>query len=247
MPSDDQKTLPKDIDSDFSLPGRSEESNSTHFDAPPEKPKPKSRGLYVMVIALMIVASGFFSYYFMNQNEIDSQIIQNTLIVDPEKKLIAQYGVGSYGSEHSHGVIVIFVNGEQLNFDQPQFQLASRYIHFENHNSYLLHKHATGAPMEMFFTSLGIKITPDCMELNYFVEINSDRFCSDQNQSLRFFVNGKPYHSDLSQYVFEKNDRILVSFGDVKSITEQIKYLDSLKFFDVPEKAPQYSGDGITI
>jgi len=52
MPSDDQKTLPKDIDSDYSLPGRLEESNSAHFDVPSEKPKPKSLGLYVMIIAL---------------------------------------------------------------------------------------------------------------------------------------------------------------------------------------------------
>jgi len=200
-----------------------------------------------MIIALLVLASGFFSYYFINQNEIDSQIIQNKLIVDPENKLVSQYSVGKIGSEHSHAAIVIFVNGEQLNFDQPQFQLASRYIHFENHNSYLLHKHATDVPLEMLFASIGIRITPECIGLNYFVEVNSGSFCSDQDKSLRFFVNGKPYNSDLSQYVLENKDRILVSFGDAKSIPEQIKYLDSLKFFEVPEKAPQYSGDGITI
>ena len=32
MPEDNEKILPKDSDSDYSLPGRSEESNSDYFD-----------------------------------------------------------------------------------------------------------------------------------------------------------------------------------------------------------------------
>jgi hypothetical protein len=62
-----------------------------------------------------------------------------------------------------------------------------------------------------------------------------------------FYVNGEKYLSDISQYVFEHNDRILVSFGDAELISEQLAYLDSLKIFDIPKKIPQYSGDGITI
>jgi len=163
LTEDNDKTLPKDFDSDYSLPGRFEEGNSEHFDAESVKPKPKNREILVIIIAFVIVSSGFFSYYFMNQDEIDSQIIQNTINVDPEKKLVNQYGVGEYGSDHSHAAIAVFVDGEQLNFGMPQFQLSSRYIHFENHNPYLIHKHATGVPLEMLFVSFGMKITPDCI------------------------------------------------------------------------------------
>jgi len=87
LPEDDDKILPKDFDSDYSLPGRFEEGNSEHFDAESVKSKPENRAFLVIAVAFVIVSSGFFAYYFMNQDEIDSQIIQNTINVDPEKKI----------------------------------------------------------------------------------------------------------------------------------------------------------------
>jgi hypothetical protein len=249
LPEDNEKTLPKDLDSDYSLPGRYEESYLENFDVEPIKPKPKNRAILVIAVAFVIVSSGFFSYYFMNQNEIDSQIIKNTINVDPEKKLLSQYGVGEFGSDHAHAAIVVFVDGEQLNFGLQQFQLSSRYIHFENHNPYIIHKHATSVPLEMLFASFGMKVTPDCIILNFneFDDIKTGRFCAWQDQSLVFYVNGKEYFSDISQYVIEDNDRILISFGDAESISKHLTYLKSLEIFDIPKKTPNYSGDNITI
>ena len=101
----------------------------------------------------------------------------------------------------------------------------------------------------MLFASLGIKITQDCMFLNYYEssEIKNKVFCSELGKSLSIYVNGGKYDSDLSQYVFEHNDRILISFGNKDSIPEQLDYLYSLRIFDIPKKTPQYSGDGIVI
>ncbi|KAG2475927.1 MAG: hypothetical protein NPMRTH5_1290002 [Nitrosopumilales archaeon] len=249
MPEDNDKILPKDFDSDYSLPGRFEEGNSEYFDAESVKSKPKNREILVIAVAFVIVSSGFFSYYFMNQNEIDSQIIQNTINVDPEKKLVNQYGVGEYGSDHAHAAIAVFVDGEQLNFGMPQFQLSSRYIHLENHNPYLIHKHATGVPLEMLFASFGMKITSDCIILSYdeSTDIKTGRFCTGQDQSLVFYVNGEEYYSDISQYVLEHNDRILVSFGDAESISKHLAYLESLEIFDIPKKTLPDSGNEIFI
>ena len=249
MSKDNDKTLPKDFDSDYSLPGRFEESNSEYFDVESVKFKPKNRAILVITISFVIFSSVFFAYYFMNQNEIDSKIIQNTINFDPEKKLLNQYGVGEYGSDHAHAAITVFVDGEQLNFGLPQFQISSRYIHFENNNPYLIHRHATGVPLEMLFASFGVKITPDCIMLNYdeSADIKTGRFCTGQNQSMVFYVNGDEYYSDISQYVLEHNDRILVSFGDTKSILKHLSYLESLKILDIPKKTPQYSGNDILI
>ena len=146
MPEDDKKVLPKDFESDYSIPGRFEESNSEYFDTEPIKSKPKDRTTLIIAVSFVIVSSVFFSYYFMNQNEIDSRIIQNAINVDPEKKLVNQYGVGEYGSDHAHAAIAVFVDGIQVNVGLPQFQISSKYIHFENHNPYLIHKHATSGP-----------------------------------------------------------------------------------------------------
>jgi len=249
LSEDNDKTLPKDFDSDYSLPGRFEESNSEYFDVESVKFKPKNRAILVITISFVIFSSVFFAYYFMNQNEIDSKIIQNTINFDPEKKLLNQYGVGEYGSDHAHAAITVFVDGEQLNFGLPQFQISSRYIHFENNNPYLIHRHATGVPLEMLFASFGVKITPDCIMLNYdeSADIKTGRFCTGQDQSLVFYVNGDEYYSDISQYVLEHNDRILVSFGDTKSILKHLSYLESLKILDIPKKTPRYSGNDILI
>jgi len=247
LPEDDEKILPKDFDSDYSLPGRFEEGNSEYFDAEPVKPKPKNREILVVAVAFVIVSSGFFAYYFMNQDAIDSKIIQSTINVDPEKKLVNQYNVGEYGSDHAHAAIVVFVDGEQLNFGMPQFQLSSRYIHLENNNPYLIHKHATGVPLEMLFASFGMKITSDCIILSYdeSTDIKTGRFCTGQDQSLVFYVNGEEYYSDISQYVLEHNDRILVSFGDAESISEYLVYLESLRILDIPKKTLPDSGNDI--
>jgi hypothetical protein len=246
---EDYPTLPKDFDSDYSLPGRFEESNSEYFDAEPVKSKPTYRNILVIAISFVLVSSGFFAYYFMNQNEIDSQIIQNAINVDPEKKLVNQYSVGKFGSEHTHAAIVVLVDGEQLNFGMSQFQLSSKYIHFENHNPYLIHKHATGVPLEMLFASFGMKVTSDCIMLNYAESagIKTGRFCTGQDQSLVFYVNGKEYYSDISQYVLEHNDRILISFGDAESISKHLSYLESLEIFDIPKKTPKFSGNDILV
>ncbi len=248
MPEDNDKILPKDWDSDYSMPGRFEESNSEDFDADPVKSKPKNKAFLVIAISFVLVSSGFFAYYFMNQEEIDSKIIQN-MNVDPEKKLVNQYGVGEYGSDHAHAAIVVFVDGEQLNFGMQQFQTSSKYIHFENHNPYLIHKHATGVPLEMLFASFGMKVTLDCIILNYdkSADIKTGRFCTGQDQSLVFYVNGEEYYSDISQYVLKHNDRILVSFGDAESISKHLSYLESLRILDIPKKTPQYSGNDIFI
>ena len=244
MPENNDKVLPKDIDGDF-ISGRFEESNSEYLE--PEKPKPKSKLNLVIAISIIIIVSGFFSYYFINQNEIDSKIIQNTGL-DPEKKLLTQYNVGEYGSDHAHAALVVFIEGEQQNYDLPQFQISSKYIHFENHNPYLIHKHATGATLEILFASIEMRVTPNCIILNYeSSNSKTGKFCTEENQSLMFYVNGEKYHSNISQYVFEHNDRIMISFGDGKSISKHLAYVESLKIPDIPKKTPQYSGDLISI
>jgi len=168
--------------------------------------------------------------------------------MDPENNFVNQYGIGEYGSDHAHAAIVVVVDGEQLNFGLPHFQISSRYIHFENNNPYIIHRHATDVPLEMLFASIGMKITSDCIILNFdYSNSKTRRFCAEQDQPLVFYVNGEQYHSDISRHVIMDGDRILVSSGDEKSITKHLAYLESLRLFDVPKKTPQNSGNDISI
>ena len=273
MTEGEDKKVPRDFDSEDRVPERIEdagsdfnieptESDNSDFNLEPTKkdntdyfstqpiepgPKPKNKTLIIAIIAFAIVASGFFSYYFINQDEIDSKIIQNTSRMDLDEILASKYNIGEFGSEHAHAALVVFANEEKINFGSPRFQVASKYIHFEDHNPYLIHMHATNVPLDMLFTSIGMKITPDCVTLNY--KSNDEtysEYCSDE-QSLVVYLNGEQYYSDISQYVIKHNDRILISYGDTEHLPMQLNYLESLEIYDVPKKTPKYSDNEIFV
>lgn len=233
------KTLPSD-NTDSNLPGRVEESNFGYYDVPV---KPKSRTLGIAAIAFVLVSAGFFSYYFMNQSQIDSEILDSTLPLTAEQKMVSQYGVGEFGSDHAHAAIAVLVDGVQLNFGLPDFQLQSKYIHFENNNPYLIHKHATGVPLDMLFSSIGLEITPECIGSRY---LASELLCADSEKSISFLINGK-YYSEISSYEIRHNDRILISFGDSEDISEQLKYLESLEIHDIPNQYKLVPGKDIFV
>ncbi len=233
-----EKVLPKE-DSDFSLPGRIEESDSAYFE--PEI-KSKGKSLTIFGIVFVLVAVGVFSYYFLNQSEIDSQILDNTSFKTLEEKIANHYGVGQFGSEHAHAALVVYVNGDKLDFSHPQFQIQSKYIHFENDNPYLIHKHATDVPLEMLFASFGLKITSECVELGY----EESQYCTDKDNSMIFLVNGIS-QSNINLYEIRHNDRILISFGDVELVSEQQEYLEGLEIHDIPKISKIVPGKDISI
>jgi len=218
-----EKTLPKDYD--VYIPGRFEEGNSESISELPSEPitesKPKSRGLSIAIILFAVFSVGIFSYYFINQADIDEQIIQN---MDPQESLANQYSIGEFGSDHAHAAIVVIIDEKQVNFAQPQFQVSNKYIHFENNNPYLIHKHATGVPLEMLFVSFGMK--DNCIS----------------NEVCIVYLNGERYYSDILQYEIKHNDRILISVGEIEN-SKYLKYLESLKIFDVPKKSITSNND----
>ena len=84
----EDKVLPKDTDSDYSLPGRFEESNAEYFESNEEIPKPQNKIIIIAALSFMLIAGGVFTYYFTNQQEIDSHLIENTLGFSPEEQMI---------------------------------------------------------------------------------------------------------------------------------------------------------------
>lgn len=236
------------MDSDYSLPGRLEESNFEYLDTT-RKSKSNSKILIICAVTFVIISVGFFSYYFINQNEIDSEILQQTTNMSIEDKLAIFYKVGERGSEHSHAAIVIFVDEEMLNFGLSKFQLSSKYIHFENDDPHIIHKHATNVPLEMLFSSFGMKITSNCIILDQdnAPETKISTYCAKKDQIFSAYLNGKEYNSDISQYILKHNDRIMISIGEEKLISKQIKYLESIEISDTPKKIPQNSGRDINL
>jgi len=224
----EDKALPSE-NSDYSMPGRIEDSNVGYN--PPAKPKPKNRSLTIAGIAFLVVSAGFFAYYFINQDMIDSQIMDNTELKSIEEKMVIHYGVGEFGSDHAHAAVVVFIDDVQLNLGLPVFQLQSKYVHLENNNPYQIHKHATGVPLDMLFSSFGMNVSSECIGTAH----NSREHCINSENSLVFMINDKIY-SDITTYEIKHNDRILISYGDPEDVTMQLRYLDSLEIHDLPKQ-----------
>jgi len=131
---------------------------------------------------------------------------------------------GAVGSAHEHAVFRFFINGQEVDFSQPQYQLKSRYIHFEGGDGDTIHKHATNVDLGFLFETMGMKFTNECITMD-----NGTQYCNDGNNTLKFFVNGGK-NDMYNNYVLKDNDKILISYGseDLQKIREQLNVLDGL-------------------
>ncbi len=112
---------------------------------------------------------------------------------------------------HYHADFKIFVNNNEINFARPEYFVKSRFMHVENDplgdTGKVLHMHATGVPLWLFFESIGMKFDNDC-----FIPGTGEKYCNDGRNTLKFYVNGKA-NRQFGDYVFQDDDRILISYG----------------------------------
>jgi dipeptidyl aminopeptidase/acylaminoacyl peptidase len=115
---------------------------------------------------------------------------------------------GPVGSAHEHAAFAIKINGKQIDFSQPKYQLQSRLIHVEGGDGTTLHRHATGVPFAEFIKSVNMNIENGCFTLD-----DGKQYCNNDINKLRFFINGNETES-INNYVINPNDRILVIYGN---------------------------------
>jgi hypothetical protein len=115
---------------------------------------------------------------------------------------------GAVGSAHEHAAFAIKINGKQIDFSQPKYQLQSRLIHVEGGDGTTLHRHATGVPFQEFLKSVNMNIMNGC-----FASDDGKQYCNNAENKLRFFINGNETDS-VNNYVINPNDRILVIYGN---------------------------------
>ena len=119
-------------------------------------------------------------------------------------------GAGNIGTTHVHGSILVKIFGDKFDFSKSDYQIKNAYIHFEGRDGNTIHLHATGVPLEFLFESMNIGITDKC-----FVFPDKREFCTDNDYTLKFYVNGQKIDS-VNNHVISQNDRILISYGPEK-------------------------------
>ena len=129
---------------------------------------------------------------------------------------------GPVGSAHEHAAFAIKINGTQIDFSQPKYQVQSRLIHVEGGDGTTLHRHATDVPVDEFLKSVKMNIENGCFVLD-----DGKQYCNNEENKLRFFINGNETDS-INNYVINPNDRILIIYGNENA--DQINQeLDALR------------------
>ncbi len=134
--------------------------------------------------------------------------------------------IGKLGSQHIHADIKVYVNGKALNFASPKYYMKSSLLHLDDNQNLMdasgvLHMHATSVPLWVFFKSIGMDFSKDCITLE-----NNEKLCNGENKKIKFYVNGM-VNNYFENYVFADNDKILFSYGN-ESGEALISQIDSI-------------------
>ncbi len=103
--------------------------------------------------------------------------------------------IGQLGSSHHHADFKVYVNGLPTDFNDPKYFVRSSFAHVEpdevlGATGTVLHLHATGVPLWVFFKSVGMDL-----------------------DGAKILVNGAE-SGLLGDYAPSNGDRILVSYGN---------------------------------
>lgn len=154
--------------------------------------KRKETLIAVGVLAAIAVIVGYAGWVFVNMSD--------NVPGGPEN-------AGALGSEHSHAALLVKIFGDKFDFSAPAYQIKSSWIHFEGRDGSTVHKHATGVTMGYLFDTLKIGLDDQC-----FVFQDGRSFCTNEDYSLVFYINGKQV-PDIRDYEIQEDDRILISYG----------------------------------
>jgi hypothetical protein len=131
-----------------------------------------------------------------------------------------------FGSAHEHASITIKIFGDEFDFTKPEFQLLSPFIHLENNNGYVIHRHSKDVTLGYLFETLHLGLVSNCI-----IFPDGKKYCSDEEYTLKFYINGKKV-DDIRDYLIFDGDLILVSYGleNQEEIEQQLAELKSRGF-----------------
>jgi hypothetical protein len=135
----------------------------------------------------------------------------------------APENAGKLGAEHIHASMLVNIFGDKFDFSTPNYQVKTPWIHFENQDGDTIHRHSTGVELEFLFNSMNIATDENC-----FVFPDGRQFCTNEDYSLKFYIN-QQLVEDIRKYIVQEDDRILITYGndDQLSIDKQLAELNA--------------------
>lgn len=102
----------------------------------------------------------------------------------------------------------IFTNGIFRVFSAPMYHNRSKDVFIQADNPNIAHVKKAEITWNDFFKTLPIKLTKQCLTTG-----TKQTFCTNANDTLRFYLNGKRDQSALDKQI-ENGDKLLVSYGN---------------------------------
>jgi hypothetical protein len=135
----------------------------------------------------------------------------------------APENAGKLGAEHIHASMLVKIFGDKFDFSTPNYQVKTPWIHFENQDGDTIHRHSTGVELEFLFNSMSIATDENC-----FVFPDGRQFCTNEDYSLKFYIN-QQLVEDIRKYIVQEDDRILITYGneDQLAIDKQLAELNA--------------------
>ncbi len=184
------------------------EEKRDSFAAKRTRQKRKSMLMTAGVLGIIVVIVGYSAYTFVT--------MQGSVPGAPP-------GSGVLGDDHTHTSLLVRIFGDKFDFSSPAFQIKSSWIHFEGQDGDTIHRHSTGVTLGYLFETLGITVNDEC-----FIFPDGREFCNNDDYSIKFFINHEEV-SDITGYVIDEGDKILISYGNESSgeIDAQLRELDN--------------------
>jgi len=131
-------------------------------------------------------------------------------------------GVGKLGSDHQHTRFAVWVDGDRVSFspkNYPRYAHANEYIFIDEFDGNTIHKVASGATLDIFFESLGMKFTNNCFIIDddaYTVsreKFDRTEYCNEGDKTLKFYIK-EELNTEFEKYVLFDKDQILITYGN---------------------------------
>ncbi len=226
------KTVYWDVAETLKIPAIKQRSSEKQASKTSFSVKQSSTLLFLIIIGGFLINQLLLAQYNANSNINKEPVINTTKtplsVID--KSLAAELQQRGkeppvLGTAHTHADLNIYINGERLMLAKPENYMKSSFLHLDNNQNLddansVLHMHAKNIPLWVFFRSLSMNLAKDSLTL-----ADGQILKNENGNTLKFYLDGKRV-DDLSDYIFQPLDKLLISYGpenDIINVSQQIK------------------------
>jgi hypothetical protein len=154
--------------------------------------------LLIAIILLLIISVFIFAFFSLNGKPQSSNPSSPTIPpIESQVSIDVNYKAR----------FAIFTNGLKRDFSNAMYQELSDDVYISSLDPSVIIVRKPGSTWQDFFNTLPFELTKECL-----VTGDNQTFCANENETLKFYINGEKNDSLLSLPI-NNSDMLIVSFG----------------------------------